>query len=120
MISNDVEGVPTVKRDAESYLMDTLKSLFEGTLPQDSFLIIIYVGDLDQDYVKNIKFEISSSFPIQFNAGQIDIISPTEHYYPNFEYEMDKVKSDKNFFNTFGDTPDRIKWRQKQNLGTCQ
>lgn len=97
--------------------MNTLKSLFEGITAQDSFAIIIYVGDLDQDYINKVGLEISTAFPTQFNAGQIEIISPPEYYYPHFEEEIDKLTRDVNFFNTFGDKPDRIKWRQKQNLG---
>ena len=112
-----IKGVPTVKRDLESYLMNTLKSLFEGTIPQDSFAIIIYVGDLDQAYVHKIGLEISSTFSTQFNAGQIEVISPSENYYSHFEDEFDKLPRDVIFFKTFGDTPERIKWRQKQNLG---
>lgn len=100
-------GIPTVKRDVQSYLMNTLKSLFEGITAQDSFAIIIYVGDLDQDYINKVGLEISTAFPTQFNAGQIEIISPPEYYYPHFEEEIDKLTRDVNFFNTFGDKPDR-------------
>ena len=110
-------GIPTVKRDVQSYLMDTLKSLFNGVSKTDSFGIIIYVGELDESYVTQIVLDVAAAFPKEYEDGKIEIISPPQYYYPKFELEIEKLINDANFFNTFGDNPERIKWRQKQNLG---
>ena len=53
--------------------------------------------------------EISSSFPMEFNRGQIEIFSPPLEFYPEFEKYLP--------INSFGDSEQRILWRQKQNLG---
>jgi len=109
-------GIPTVKRDVQSYLFDTLRSLFSNVEASDSFSILIYIGESDVSYVQTLANEIIKTFEKEFDAGKIDIISPPTHYYPNFEKDIEELMSGKTFFNTFGDAPDRIKWRQKQNL----
>lgn len=45
-------------------------------------------------------------FPSQVDAGLIEVISPSPAYYPN----LDKLKI------TLGDSPERVRWRSKQNL----
>lgn len=107
-----------MKRDVQSYLFDTLRSLFSNVEASDSFSILIYIGESDVSYVQTLANEIIKTFEKEFDAGKIDIISPPTHYYPNFEEDIEELMSGKTFFNTFGDAPDRIKWRQKQNLGT--
>ena len=107
-----------MKRDVQSYLFDTLRSLFSNVEASDSFSILIYIGESDVSYVQTLANEIIKTFEKEFDAGKIDIISPPTHYYPNFEKDIEELMSGKTFFNTFGDAPDRIKWRQKQNLGT--
>jgi len=97
--------------------MSTLKSLFNGASPTDSFGIIIYVGELDVEYVTQVGLEVAGEFPNEFQEGKIEIIAPPTYYYPKFEEEIEKLIHEANFFNTFGDNRDRIKWRQKQNLG---
>ena len=71
---------------------------------------MIFVGDMDETYIGQIGSEVQANFPSEFNNGQIEIVSPPKYYYPDFE----KVTS----INSFGDSPDRIRWRQKQNLGS--
>ena len=46
---------------------------------------------------------------MEFNRGQIEIFSPPDKYYPEFEKYLP--------LNSFGDSKQRIIWRQKQNLG---
>ena len=70
---------------------------------------MIYVGDMDETYIGKIRSEVQSNFPDLVKNGMIEIISPPENYYPNF----DEVQT----LNSFGDSAERIKWRQKQNLG---
>ena len=71
---------------------------------------MIYVGEMDETFIGKIGSEVQANFPSLLKNGMIEIISPPQYYYPNF----DQVKT----LNSFGDSPVRIKWRQKQNLGT--
>ena len=70
---------------------------------------MIYVGEMDETFIGKIGSEVQANFPSLLKNGMIEIISPPQYYYPNF----DQVKT----LNSFGDSPVRIKWRQKQNLG---
>lgn len=70
---------------------------------------MIYVGEMDETFIGKIGSEVQANFPNLLKNGMIEIISPPQYYYPNF----DQVKT----LNSFGDSPVRIKWRQKQNLG---
>ncbi|GLD72214.1 alpha-1,3-mannosyl-glycoprotein 4-beta-N-acetylglucosaminyltransferase B-like protein [Lates japonicus] len=47
-----------------------------------------------------------SSFPKEVQSGLLEVISPSQYYYPDFTSLRE----------TFGDSKDRVKWRTKQNL----
>lgn len=49
---------------------------------------------------------VYSRFPSYVDSGLIEVISPSPSYYPDFE----KLRL------TLGDSPERVKWRSKQNL----
>ena len=70
---------------------------------------MIYVGEINETFMGKVGSEVQDNFPDLLKNGMIEIISPPQYYYPNF----DQVKT----LNSFGDSPVRIKWRQKQNLG---
>ncbi|CAH0703122.1 unnamed protein product [Spodoptera exigua] len=103
-----VVGVPTVKRDKESYLMVTLTHLVTELSPADvnNTLIVVMIGETELDYVLQVARQIETMFPNQVDSGLIEVISPRESYYPDF----DKLPI------TLGDSRKRIKWRSKQNL----
>ncbi|KAF9797221.1 hypothetical protein SFRURICE_006203, partial [Spodoptera frugiperda] len=103
-----VVGVPTVKRDKESYLMVTLTHLVTELSPADvnNTLIVVMVGETELDYVLQIARQIETMFPNQVDSGLIEVISPRDSYYPDFE----KLPV------TLGDSHKRVKWRSKQNL----
>uniref|UniRef100_A0A7N8YKC5 Alpha-1,3-mannosyl-glycoprotein 4-beta-N-acetylglucosaminyltransferase B-like n=1 Tax=Mastacembelus armatus TaxID=205130 RepID=A0A7N8YKC5_9TELE len=103
-----VLGIPTVKREKQSYLMSTLGSLFYGLTfsQQRDLLVIVFVAETDFDYVGSIAKAISKNFPKEVHLGLLEVISPSRHYYPNFTSLRE----------TFGDSKDRVKWRTKQNL----
>ncbi|KOX78301.1 Alpha-1,3-mannosyl-glycoprotein 4-beta-N-acetylglucosaminyltransferase B [Melipona quadrifasciata] len=83
-----VLGVPTVKREVQSYLMATLKNLLDRMNSVETADTLIIV------------------FPIEFEAGVIDVISPSASYYP----DLSKLRD------TLGDDHQRVVWRSKQNL----
>uniref|UniRef100_A0A8C4X3F2 Alpha-1,3-mannosyl-glycoprotein 4-beta-N-acetylglucosaminyltransferase A n=1 Tax=Erpetoichthys calabaricus TaxID=27687 RepID=A0A8C4X3F2_ERPCA len=103
-----VFGIPTVKREKESYLMETLKSLlFELTKEEkDDCVIVVFIAEVDVMYVTGLAHDIKNAFPQDVEAGLIEVVSPSFGYYPNFT----------NLRETFGDTKERVKWRTKQNL----
>ncbi|CAH0716337.1 unnamed protein product, partial [Brenthis ino] len=109
-LADVVIGIPTVKRDKESYLMVTLTHLIHGLTAKDinNTLIVVYVGETDLEYVLDIARQIEIMFPHHVESGLIEVISPSPSYYPDLE----KIPE------TLGDSHKRVKWRTKQNLDT--
>ncbi|XP_039670331.1 alpha-1,3-mannosyl-glycoprotein 4-beta-N-acetylglucosaminyltransferase A isoform X2 [Perca fluviatilis] len=103
-----VLGIPTVKREKQNYLVSTLRSLLYGltTLQQQDLLIIVFVAETDSDYVGSIAESIRKNFSREVQSGLLEVISPSQYYYPDFSGLRE----------TFGDSKDRVKWRTKQNL----
>lgn len=103
-----VLGVPTVRRDKQSYLLSTLNNLItnmdEGE--QNETMIVVFVGETDIDYVQSVARQIEEHFMPYVDAGLIEVLSPPPSYYPN----MEKLRV------TLNDTPERVRWRSKQNL----
>uniref|UniRef100_A0A7M4FVW5 MGAT4 family member D n=1 Tax=Crocodylus porosus TaxID=8502 RepID=A0A7M4FVW5_CROPO len=82
-------GIPTVKREKQSYLIDTLNSLFFDASEEqkNDCVVIIFVAEVMQ-------------------SGVLEVISPPASYYP----DLSTLKE------TFGDSKERVRWRTKQNL----
>uniref|UniRef100_A0A3B5BNE3 MGAT4 family member D n=1 Tax=Stegastes partitus TaxID=144197 RepID=A0A3B5BNE3_9TELE len=92
-----VVGIPTVKREKQSYLVNTLSSLlFSLTSSQRrDLLVVVFVAEL-----------FVCSFLKEVQSGLLEVVSPSQFYYPDFS----------SLAETFGDSKDRVKWRTKQNL----
>ncbi|XP_061719246.1 alpha-1,3-mannosyl-glycoprotein 4-beta-N-acetylglucosaminyltransferase A-like [Cydia pomonella] len=105
-----VIGIPTVKRDKESYLLVTLTHLITGMTEGDldETVIIVMVGEADLEFVINTAKQIETMFPKEVESGLIEVISPSPSYYPDF----DSIEP------TLGDSSKRMRWRTKQNLDT--
>ncbi|XP_035182212.1 alpha-1,3-mannosyl-glycoprotein 4-beta-N-acetylglucosaminyltransferase-like protein MGAT4D isoform X1 [Oxyura jamaicensis] len=103
-----VMGIPTVKREKQSYLMTTLHSLFYELSEEqkNDCVIIIFVAEVNEEYVNSIAESVKSSFPKEIQSGVLEIISPPASYYPDLS----------NLRKTLGDSEDRVRWRTKQNL----
>ncbi|XP_047440825.1 alpha-1,3-mannosyl-glycoprotein 4-beta-N-acetylglucosaminyltransferase A-like isoform X2 [Mugil cephalus] len=103
-----VLGIPTVKREKQSYLVNTLSSLLYSLTPSQhqDLLIIVFVAETDSEYVGSIAETIRQKFPKEVQSGLLEVVSPSLYYYPDFT----------NLKETFGDSKDRVKWRTKQNL----
>ncbi|XP_056143727.1 alpha-1,3-mannosyl-glycoprotein 4-beta-N-acetylglucosaminyltransferase B-like [Lampris incognitus] len=103
-----VLGVSTVKRQKQSYLVNTLNSLVYTLTPSQcrDLLIIVFVAESDREYVDTIAETIRKNFPREVMSGMLEVVSPSRYYYPNFT----SLKE------TFGDSKERVKWRTKQNL----
>lgn len=103
-----VLGIPTVKRDKQSYLLSTLNNLITNMNEEErnDTLILVFVGETDTDYVSLVSKQIEVRFGPYVENGLIEVISPPASYYPN----MDNLKI------TLNDPLERVKWRSKQNL----
>uniref|UniRef100_A0A8C9BHY4 Alpha-1,3-mannosyl-glycoprotein 4-beta-N-acetylglucosaminyltransferase A n=1 Tax=Phocoena sinus TaxID=42100 RepID=A0A8C9BHY4_PHOSS len=104
-----VMGVPTVKREVKSYLIETLHSLIDNLYPEEKLdcVIVVFIGETDIDYVNGVVANLEKE--VKISSGLVEIISPPESYYPDLT----------NLKETFGDSKERIRWRTKQNLDYC-
>lgn len=73
---------------------------------QNETMIVVYVGETDIDYVQAVARQIEEHFLPYVEVGLIEVLSPPASYFP----DMDKLKI------TLNDTPERVRWRSKQNL----
>uniref|UniRef100_A0A2R5LNF2 Putative alpha-13-mannosyl-glycoprotein 4-beta-n-acetylglucosaminyltransferase b n=1 Tax=Ornithodoros turicata TaxID=34597 RepID=A0A2R5LNF2_9ACAR len=103
-----VLGIPTVKREVQSYLMATLHNLIENMTPQErnTCLIVVFIAEVDKEFVTKQATEIQEEFTEYVESGLLEVISPPASFYP----DMDKLKQ------TLGDPLERVKWRTKQTL----
>jgi alpha-1,3-mannosylglycoprotein beta-1,4-N-acetylglucosaminyltransferase A/B len=103
-----VLGIPTVKRDKQSYLLGTIENLITNMdeAEQNETIIVVFVGETDLEYVQIIAKQIEDRFSMYIENGLIEVLSPPASYYPN----MDKLRI------TLNDPIERVKWRSKQNL----
>jgi alpha-1,3-mannosylglycoprotein beta-1,4-N-acetylglucosaminyltransferase A/B len=101
-------GIPTVKRDVQSYLLNTITSLMQAMTKDEvqDVVVIVFIAEFDTAYVESVANDIKSRFPSEVNSGVLEIISPPRSFYPDLE----------NIRLSFGDDKDRVRWRTKQNL----
>ena len=101
-------GVPTVKRDKQSYLVETIKSLIDNINADDieRLLIVIFIAEpFDIEYVRNTAHDLEKLYDKHIESGLIEIISPPMEFYPDFDQLKLSLNDDKQ----------RVKWRTKQN-----
>lgn len=104
-----VIGVPTIKREQESYLPQTLLSLIEGLNDDerlDVIIVVLVAEKDDEEYIKKTVDDIKFRFSDAMSLGLLEVIAPSPNFYANMNDLKDK----------FGDTMERVKWRTKQNL----
>lgn len=103
-----VIGIPTVKRQYQSYLVTTLQSVLDNMSKDDlqDTLIVIFIAETDPDYVYQISADVQKQFQKHLDTGLIEIISPPGEFYP----DMSGLKQ------TLGDDMERVTWRSKQAL----
>ena len=105
-----VIGIPTIKREKTSYLLETLKSLFDSMndLEKLDALVVVIIAELeDQSFVQNTIELINKAHKYELDIGLLEVIVPPVEYYPNFS----RLGEDK----VFNDSSERVKWRTKQN-----
>ena len=104
-------GIPTVKRQKESYLSITLRSIFEhisknNKVIEDILIIVMIAEYVDLEFVNNTAQTLQKEFGRYIDEGYLDIIAPSPTFYPDFS----KIEL------SFGDSAEQVKWRSKQNL----
>ena len=102
-------GISSIKRaNGMSYLLDTLRSIVEHTSPRDKDMtvVVVFLADFDTDYNSEAITNISSLFMPYIKSGFFQIIQASRSFYP----PLTDLKRN------FGDQPDRIYWRSKQNI----
>ncbi|XP_078395202.1 alpha-1,3-mannosyl-glycoprotein 4-beta-N-acetylglucosaminyltransferase B-like isoform X3 [Cetorhinus maximus] len=103
-----VMGVPTVKRESQTYLYDTLNSLIYELSPEErkKCVIVVLIAEVEESYVNNLVENLQNRYSYEIQSGLLEIISPSANFYPDLS----------NLRETFGDSQQRVKWRTKQNL----
>jgi len=104
-----VFGIPTVKRSAKSYLIETIHSLINGLSDEeraDALLILMVSEPTDDAFVNQVYDDVKQNFLDHLNSGLLEIMAPRYSFYPDFN----------NIKETLGDSKIRCKWRRKQNL----
>ncbi|XP_049548272.1 alpha-1,3-mannosyl-glycoprotein 4-beta-N-acetylglucosaminyltransferase A-like [Anopheles darlingi] len=103
-----VLGIPTVKRDKRSYLVETIDNLIANMdeKEQNDTMIVVYVGEPVLEDVKTIAQQLRLRFGSFIDSGFLEIIAPPASYYP----KMDNIRP------TLNDPLERFRWRSKQNL----
>ncbi|XP_073676873.1 alpha-1,3-mannosyl-glycoprotein 4-beta-N-acetylglucosaminyltransferase B [Garra rufa] len=103
-----VLGVPTVHRQKQSYLVNTLQSLLYDLSPAErkDIVIVVFVAETNATFVNAVVQNVQTNLPDAVSSGVIEVISPSPHYYPDLN----------NLKETFGDPKERVRWRTKQNL----
>jgi alpha-1,3-mannosylglycoprotein beta-1,4-N-acetylglucosaminyltransferase A/B len=105
-----VIGIPTIKREKTSYLVETLKSLFDSMndLEKNEALVIVMIAEFeDSDYIQETIELLTKIYKDEVDSGLLEIIVPPAEFYPN----LDSLGFDR----VFNDSSERVKWRTKQN-----
>ncbi|XP_078361234.1 alpha-1,3-mannosyl-glycoprotein 4-beta-N-acetylglucosaminyltransferase C-like [Oculina patagonica] len=102
-------GISSIVRpQGDNYLMRTIQSLINHTSDKDrrEIFIVVLLADFDEAPKSTALTETSSRFEKYINQGFIRVIFAPKEYYPS----LSNVKR------KFGDNPQRIFWRSKQNI----
>ncbi|RNA07892.1 alpha-1-3-mannosyl-glyco 4-beta-N-acetylglucosaminyltransferase B, partial [Brachionus plicatilis] len=105
-----VIGIPTIKREKASYLLETLKSVFDAMneVEKNEAVVVIFIPELDdQSFVQTTIENLNITYNKELQSGLLEIVVPPAEFYPNFALvPRDRV---------FNDSRERVKWRTKQN-----
>uniref|UniRef100_A0A4W3HET9 Alpha-1,3-mannosyl-glycoprotein 4-beta-N-acetylglucosaminyltransferase B n=1 Tax=Callorhinchus milii TaxID=7868 RepID=A0A4W3HET9_CALMI len=106
-----VMGVPTVRREVHTYLVDTLNSLIYELSPEEKedCVIVVLIAEVMWETIQAPSLSFLSRFPNEIQSGLLEVLAPSLNYYPDFSHLKE----------TFGDPKERVRWRTKQNLDYC-
>ncbi|XP_003738359.1 alpha-1,3-mannosyl-glycoprotein 4-beta-N-acetylglucosaminyltransferase B [Galendromus occidentalis] len=101
-----VLGIPSVKRDIQSYLTSTVENLIANMNPKerDMTLIVILLADTNTSKVDAQLQDVRAVLDEHLRSGLVEVINPPKQFYP----DMNALGT------TLGDDIQRVKWRTKQ------
>ncbi|OQR74436.1 hypothetical protein BIW11_09072, partial [Tropilaelaps mercedesae] len=103
-----VLGIPSVKREIQSYLTSTVENLIANMSPKErnTTLIVIMLADIsNSSKVESELAEVRGVLDEHLRSGLVEVINPPVHFYPPIE----KLQQ-----STLGDSIERVRWRTKQ------
>ncbi|KAL5009710.1 hypothetical protein ScPMuIL_012015 [Solemya velum] len=101
-------GLPTVKREGISYLMETIDSLLSSSTDAErgDVVLIIFLAELDAVWINNTTNSIVQRYSTFLKSGFIQVVGATPAIYQELEFTQ----------RTFNDSKERTKWGSKQNI----
>nr|CAD7588589.1 unnamed protein product [Timema genevievae] len=132
-----VLGLPTVRRDMQSYLLATLQNLVDSMSPEEAAdsLIVVFVAEVgvtllsgnnkSLDAVRGLQSKCIVYFPQVDQDYVLQVAKQIEEQFqPQVESGLIEVISPpvsyypdmESLQQTLGDPPERVRWRTKQNL----
>nr|XP_054772937.1 alpha-1,3-mannosyl-glycoprotein 4-beta-N-acetylglucosaminyltransferase C-like [Lytechinus pictus] len=99
-------GIPTVQRETEHYLSQTLDSLISKSSPKErsDVVIVILLADFEEKKRSNLKKMIQEKYSSYLENGFIQVIQVPLSFYPPLE----------NLKSNYKDSKTRVYWRSKQ------
>nr|XP_054772296.1 alpha-1,6-mannosyl-glycoprotein 4-beta-N-acetylglucosaminyltransferase-like [Lytechinus pictus] len=99
-------GIPTVQRETEHYLSQTLDSLISKSSPKErsDVVIVILLADFEEKKRSNLKKMIQEKYSSYLENGFIQVIQVPLPFYPPLE----------NLKSNYKDSETRVYWRSKQ------
>ncbi|XP_076022431.1 alpha-1,3-mannosyl-glycoprotein 4-beta-N-acetylglucosaminyltransferase C-like isoform X2 [Genypterus blacodes] len=101
-------GLSSVKRMKDSYLIQTLHSVFDQSSPEErsSMVVVVLLADFDISWRAATVEEIKSAFTSELDEGQLVVLHVPQKWYPL----LTGLKRN------YNDAPDRVSFRSKQNV----
>uniref|UniRef100_UPI00398ECD05 alpha-1,6-mannosyl-glycoprotein 4-beta-N-acetylglucosaminyltransferase-like n=1 Tax=Pristiophorus japonicus TaxID=55135 RepID=UPI00398ECD05 len=101
-------GISSIRRVRGSYLMDTLRSVFEKSSPEElqQMVVVIYLAEFDVSWSTRTAAEIEARFAPHISAGRLLIIRCPRDIYPTLE----------GLKRNYNDPMERVRFRSKQNV----
>ncbi|XP_064423101.1 alpha-1,3-mannosyl-glycoprotein 4-beta-N-acetylglucosaminyltransferase C-like [Latimeria chalumnae] len=101
-------GISSVKRQKENYLLETIRSIFSQSSPNEleEMVLVIYLANFDASLNIDTAEEIETNFAAHINASRLIVITCSKDIYPTLE----------GLKRNFNDADDRVRYRSKQNV----
>ena len=96
-----VFGIPTVYRDKDSYLSQTVKSLIWHLSKSEKTesLFVILVAELIEEKAEKILYKVNETFSQEIQNGLIEVIQIDPQFYPTIS-TASKTQVSPNIFNS--------------------
>uniref|UniRef100_A0A8C2R3E5 MGAT4 conserved region domain-containing protein n=1 Tax=Capra hircus TaxID=9925 RepID=A0A8C2R3E5_CAPHI len=101
-------GLSSVRRKKGSYLLETIKSIFEQSSYEElkEISVVVHLADFNSSWREVMLQDITQKFAHHIIAGRLMVIHAPEEYYPI----LSGLKRN------YNDPEDRVRFRSKQNV----